>query len=237
MSAGHIMIVGGSKGIGAAVAQQGRLRGWSVSVLSRSMARKPPPGIVHWAADLEQPAAALSQALKAVAASGPLDALIFCQRYRGEGDAWAGELAVSLTATRTLVEGLSGKFSRDGGSVVFVGSLLDRFIADDQGPAYHAAKAALRQLARYYAVSLSPKVRVNTVLPGLVLKDEARAYYRQRPALARRLASLTPLGRMGRPRDIADAVWFLCSPQAGFITGQDLVVDGGLSLPYPTARV
>ena len=223
---GHALIVGASKGIGAETAKLGRLKGWKISALSRSGELK---------ADLEKPAQALQAVKKAVAQHGPLDAVILCQRYRGSGDSWAGELAVSLTATKVLLEGLALKFSKDGGAVVIVSSLADRFVAADQSPAYHAAKAALRQMARYYAVALAPRVRVNVVTPGLVLKDEAKEFYAKNPKLVKLFERATPLGRMCRPRDAAEAIWFLCEPKSSFITGQELVVDGGVSLGFQPA--
>ena len=228
---GHALIVGGSRGIGAEIATQGYLRGWTITTLSRSAAVKTPPGALHLRADVSRPTA-LMAAQRAVQRRGLLDALILCQRYRGDGDPWVGELSVSLGATKTLIEGLAHKFSKEGGAIVVVGSLADRFVAAEQGPAYHAAKAALAQLARYYAVSMAPKIRVNSVVPGLVLKDEARDFYKKNARLKRLYEKVTPLGRLGRPKDVAEAAWFLCERRSSFITGQELIVDGGLSLGY-----
>ena len=185
--------------------------------------------------DLADKAALLAALAEALKQNGRLTNLVFLQRYRGEGDAWQGELDVSLTATKTIIEELAGKFVRPKkvslNSIVIVGSNASRLIAGEQSVGYHAAKAALRQMARYYACSLAPQgLRVNYVTPGIVLKDEARKFYRENEKLHALYRRITPLGRMGSPRDIADAIGFLCSPGAAFITGQEIIVDGGLSL-------
>lgn len=185
--------------------------------------------------DLADKAALLAALAEALKQNGRLTNLIFLQRYRGEGDVWQGELDVSLTATKTIIEKLAGKFVRQKkaslNSIVIVGSNASRLIAGEQSVGYHAAKAALRQMARYYACSLAPQgLRVNCVTPGIVLKDEARKFYRENEKLHALYRRITPLGRMGSPRDIAEAIGFLCSPGAAFITGQEFIVDGGLSL-------
>ena len=109
--------------------------------------------------------------------------------------------------------------------------MASRFICSEQPVSYHIAKAALNQMVRYYAVALGPRgIRVNAVLPDTLIKDESRAFYEQNPQLRRVNESIIPLGRMGAAEDVANAVLFLCSPQSSFITGHELVVDGGMSL-------
>lgn len=185
--------------------------------------------------ELADKAAVLAALALALRQNGRLTNLVFLQRFRGEGDAWQGELDVSLTATKLIIERLADEFVRQRrgalNSIVICGSNASRLVAGEQPVGYHAAKAALRQMARYYACSLAPRgIRVNCVTPGIVLKDEAREYYRKNADLHALYCRMTPLGRMGSPRDIAEAVSFLCGSGAAFITGQEIIVDGGLSL-------
>ncbi len=232
----HTMIVGGTRGIGRAVVRQFAGLGHRVSVIGRCTPKEARlRKVTVWPCDLQQAKALNATLQQAVKKYGPLTNMIFLQRFRGEGDAWEGELAVSLTATKTLIEQGSDKFARRGsqaiGSIVIVSSNASRLVAGEQPVSYHAAKAALRQMARYYACTLAgKKIRVNCVTPGVVLKEEARGYYRTNKKLHDLYRQITPLGRMGVAEDIANAIAFLCSPQASFITGQEIVVDGGLSL-------
>jgi NAD(P)-dependent dehydrogenase (short-subunit alcohol dehydrogenase family) len=164
--------------------------------------------------------------------NGRFTHLVCFQRYRGDEDPWRGELETSLSATKRIVEFASDNF--DGAkenSVVFVGSIASQFIAEEQPVGYHAAKAALTGMARYYAVTLGPRgIRVNSISPGTVLKDESKAFYLQNTALLSLYKDLTPLRRMGSAGEVAAVIRFFCSPDASFVTGQNIVVDGGVSV-------
>lgn len=229
----HTLIVGGTRGIGREVVRQFLRTGHRLTVLGRRPG--PKRGVTSHPVELADQAAVLAALAKALKENGRLTNLVFLQRFRGEGDTWQGELDVSLTATKLVIERLAGEFVRQRrdalNSIVICGSNASRLVASEQPVGYHAAKAALRQMARYYACSLAPRgIRVNCVTPGVVLKDEAREYYRKNSDLHALYCRMTPLGRMGSPRDIADAVSFLCGSGAAFITGQEIIVDGGLSL-------
>jgi NAD(P)-dependent dehydrogenase (short-subunit alcohol dehydrogenase family) len=112
-----------------------------------------------------------------------------------------------------------------------MGSNAAQLVGEEQPVSYHTAKAGLKQMARYYAVTLGRQgIRVNLVTPGILIKERSLLYFQENPELVRLYEEVTPLGRMGTPEDVIGAVKFLISPQAVFITGQDLAVDGGLSL-------
>jgi enoyl-[acyl-carrier protein] reductase III len=117
---------------------------------------------------------------------------------------------------------------RDGANVIGISSLGSRQFIPGYA-AMGAAKAGLEALTRQLAVELAPRVRVNTVCGGLVQTD-ALAYFPEGKAMLDAAEKLTPLGRVGTPDDIADAVMLLVDRRAAWITGQVLIVDGGLSL-------
>jgi 3-oxoacyl-[acyl-carrier protein] reductase len=161
---------------------------------------------------------------------GDPDFLAFFQRHRGDGDPWEQEYAVSLRATQVLIEHWAQR-GTPGRAVVIITSPAASRVALEQPVSYHAAKAGLAQMLRYYAVALGPLgIRVNGVEPGTVFKTRARTFYEANPQLVELYERITPLGRMGTPEDIAGAVELLCSEAAGFITGQVLTVDGGASI-------
>ncbi|NOY27858.1 MAG: SDR family oxidoreductase, partial [Oligoflexia bacterium] len=117
----------------------------------------------------------------------------------------------------------------DGGSVIGISSLGSRGYIPGY-VAMGAAKGGLEALTRQLAVELAPRrIRVNTVCGGLVDTDTLQ-YLSQGQRMKEIALEITPLGRLGRPEDIAGAVALLVSPDAGWITGQILVADGGLSL-------
>jgi NAD(P)-dependent dehydrogenase (short-subunit alcohol dehydrogenase family) len=124
---------------------------------------------------------------------------------------------------------IPGMAARGGGSVIIVSSIAGLRGTSSIG-AYGMSKAADMALARNLAVEWGPRnVRVNCIAPGLVRTDFARALWEAPEALAARNAA-TPLGRIGEPREIAPAALFLASDASSFMTGQTLVVDGGVTI-------
>lgn len=207
------LIVGGGHGLGAVVATALRGRGDDVLVLGRSES----PTF-----DLER-----EETWGAALPRAPWDNLIFCQRYRGEPD-WRRELAVAALGPRKLVDYLASSASPDGAAVVIVGSPAAAKIAGEQSVEYHMAKAALAQWVRFAAVEMGRRgIRVNLVTPARL----------DRGGIDPGLVEATPLRRISTNEDVADVISFLCGPGSRCVTGQEIFVDGGLSLLAPANLV
>lgn len=121
---------------------------------------------------------------------------------------------------------LPGMISRRDGVVVIVSS-IGGLRGSPMIGAYNVSKAADFQLARNLAVELGPdNVRVNCVAPGIIRTDFAKALW-SNPRIAQAAEAATPLRRLGEPDDVAGVIAFLASPAARYITGQEIIVDGG----------
>jgi len=228
----HVLVVGGSRGIGLATVKAFLHGGAAVSIVSRRPPEEPIPDVRHWPIDVRDHGALPGRLRELVEEAGPVQHAVFLQRHRGDGEAWESEMAVSLGAMRILVEAVLPLLTPDADhGLILVSSLAGRLVAEEQSLAYHVAKAGLEQMVRWYAVRLGRQgIRVNAVALGAVLKQEARSFYAAHPDLVRLYADITPLGRMGTAEEVAQVIRFLSTPAASFMTGQTLVVDGGLSL-------
>ena len=147
--------------------------------------------------------------------------------------AWDRCLAVDLRSVAFSAQAAADLMERSGGgSIVNIASVMARYTFPDYG-AYTASKAGVIGLTRTLALELGPKgIRVNAIAPGFIdtaAWDRVLARMDDPEEFAASVAALHAVGRRGKPADIAGAVAFLVGDDAGFITGQTLVVDGGLT--------
>lgn len=231
----HFLIIGGTGGIGRVIVHDFAKEHHILSVICRQVPTQTEPNnqnIHYWPTDVSREKNLIDTITRIVERSGNVSHLVFCQRYRDTKDDWQGEIAVSLTATKKIIEFVSDHFDNTfERSIVVINSVASTFIGLEQPISFHVAKAGLVQLVRYFAVVFGPKgIRANSISPSTVLKDTSRKYYLNNKKLQNLYRKIIPLGRMGTAQEISSIVAFLCSPMSSYITGQNIIADGGLSL-------
>ncbi len=223
------IIIGGSKGVGKVIAAGLVDAGHTVAIVSRS---RPPEDLSarHYECDLAREESCLELVSTLQAANYRINHLVFAQRFRGVEDVWEGELQTSLSATRFLIEALAKQFADSGErSITIFGSSYGSRIGDSQPVSYHIAKGALEHLVRFYAVRLGKAgIRVNAVAPATYIKEESQERLLTDKALMDLYREIVPLGRLATAREVAEVVWFLCSPAASYVTGNIIKLDGAM---------
>ncbi|MFZ9396362.1 MAG: SDR family NAD(P)-dependent oxidoreductase [Erythrobacter sp.] len=235
----NVLVVGGSSGIGNGIAQAFRARGAEVLVTgTRSNPSGYPAedgcdlaGLAYRKLDVTDRTAA--DALAADIAM--LDVLVLCQgavrygRQEFAREGWDLVVDVNLNSVMDSARAFHPALAERGGSIIVVSS-TGAFHAMIGNPAYAASKAGAASLVGSLAQAWAGEgIRVNGIAPGYVPTKMTRVTTeseRRREAVISRI----PLGRMGSPGDMAGAALFLASPLAAYVTGQTLIVDGGLSL-------
>lgn len=143
---------------------------------------------------------------------------------------WERVLRVNLTGVWAGIRAAAPHMqAAGGGSIVSTASISGTRPAAGEGP-YAASKAAVAALTASAALEYAPSIRVNAVSPGMIRTAMTAPMFEFMPNQVERFEKGTPVGRIGEPEDVADVVVFLCSDLARFVTGQNIVVDGGLTL-------
>lgn len=209
---------------------------------------KDPPAadeVTYWQFDVTEEARVASALDEAFATCGRLDYVVNAAGIGWfdrdgpvaaiERGVWERVLDVNLTAAMLVCRHALPLVERSGGGAfVHLASVAGLRNADDPMDAYQVSKAGLISLSRAVALQYGPLgIRSNTICPGAILTPMIQPLYDADPARAERMAGRTPLRRLGTVADISSACRFLLSDDASFVTGVDLVVDGGWTLALP----
>jgi 3-oxoacyl-[acyl-carrier protein] reductase len=225
------LVTGASGGIGAAIARALHAQGAAVEALAAELGER-----AHVCpADLKDPAAPDALLAAAEAAAGPLHILVNNAGFtrdmlalRMKDEDWQAVLDVDLTAPFRLARtALRGMVRRRAGRIVSISSIVGT--TGNPGQAnYAAAKAGLVGMTKALAQEVASRgVTVNIVAPGFIETPMTDALSESQRA---KLGEAIPLGRLGQPADIASAVVYLASDEAGWITGATLHVNGGMAM-------
>jgi len=225
------LITGGVRGIGFGIAEAMLQAGYAVTVtgLTADEVAAAPKREYLTAVALDVTRDA--QVADCIAGFDELDALINCagiilrdgKEFTVEG--FQQVIDVNLTGTMRMCVAAKPLLEKAGGAIVNTASVWS-FFGGGLVPAYTASKGGVAQLTKALAVAWAPNIRVNAIAPGWI-ETELTKGARADPARSDAIVARTPFGRWGRPDDIGGAVVFLCSPEAGFITGTVLPIDGG----------
>ncbi len=234
------LVTGSSKGIGHAIAAG--LGAAGATVVYHGNTTRPadlPAGAGFVAVDLLAPDAPEKLLAGAVAAQPGLDLLVcnagsffdtpFLQMGAAE---WDRTMDLNVRAAYFLVQAFARRLlaERRGGAVVIVSS-TNGFQSEDESTAYDVSKGALVMMTRTLAQALAPHgIRVNGLAPGLIRTPLTAPWIDTQPAKRAHYEKKILLQRIGEPQDCAGAAAFLLSPAAAYITGQVIVVDGGLTV-------
>ena len=214
-----VIVTGGAQGIGKCIAEEFRKQGALVEVIDKQ------EGQDHFVGDLSNKYAIEEFTKLVIEKYGKVDFIVNNALPLMKGidecsyEEFEYALKVGVTAPFYMVKLLKNHLA-EGASIINISSSRDR-MSQPQTESYTAAKGGIAALTHALAVSLAGKARVNSISPGWIDTDykvyEGPDAYQQ------------PAGRVGNPLDIANMVLFLCSKKAGFITGENICIDGGMT--------
>ena len=238
-----VILTGASRGIGHATVKRFSDEGWRIITCSREevpeACKRDPNWTEHITADLAEPGSVdhFVERAQSVLGNQPLHALVnnaavspktdFKERLgclNGDVDTWREVFELNFFAPLELARGFASALGRGPGCIVNITSIAGHAIHPFAGSAYSTSKAALSALTRELAVEFAELgVRVNAVAPGEI---ETAMIGEEYEALIPRI----PMQRMGRPEEVAGAVYRLCTPDFGYVTGSEVFVTGGQHL-------
>jgi NAD(P)-dependent dehydrogenase (short-subunit alcohol dehydrogenase family) len=232
-----VIVTGGARGIGRAIAQRFLADGAQVVVCGRATPEDA-GGAVFVQADVREPDAAERVVGAALERFGRLDVLVnnaggspFADAATASPRFSASIVTLNLLAPLAFAQRANAVMQgQDGGGAIVNVASVSGTRASPGTAAYGAAKAGLLNLTQSLAVEWAPKVRVNAVTPGLVQTEQSHLHYGDAQGLAA-VSATVPLGRMAEPLDVAEACFFLASPVARYVTGASLLVHGGGERP------
>ena len=191
-------------------------------------------------ADVSEPAQVDAAVKRAVDELGRIDILVNAAGIARHSPAeemtdedWRRVVGVNLDGTWWCCRAVGRHMlERSSGSIVNIASMSGSIVNWPQSQsAYNASKAAVIHLTRSLASEWASRgLRVNSVSPGYIATAMTEKGFRTNPEWGRTWLEMTPMGRMGTPADVANAVWYLASDAAAFATGTDLIVDGGYTV-------
>jgi len=235
------LVTGAARGIGLAAARRFLAEGWRVALLdidAETLARTEaaladPARVLALHADVADEAAVNAAVARVEAAWGRLDALVnnagiavFKPVLETSAAEWERVIAVNLTGAFLCTQAATPLMRRGGGGAVVNIASISGLRASTLRVAYGTSKAALIHLTKQQAAELGTVgIRVNCIAPGPVETAMARQVHT--PAIRAGYHDAIPLARYGTEEEIAAGIWFLCSPEAAYVNGQTLAVDGG----------
>jgi NAD(P)-dependent dehydrogenase (short-subunit alcohol dehydrogenase family) len=245
------LVTGAARGIGLATAKRFLAEGWRVAIVDIDepqlrIAAEELPEALAIEGDISDPRSVADFGEEIAEAFGRLDALVnnagiadFGPLLETDFAKWRAVMATNLDGTFLVSQQMVPLLREDGGGAIVNIASISGLRGSTLRVAYGTSKAAVIQLTRQQAAELGEQgIRVNCVCPGPVRTKLAMAVHT--PEIIAAYHDAIPLNRYGTEEELANAIWFLCSEQASYITGQNLAVDGGFEgtgIGLPALRV
>ncbi|QJU52599.1 glucose 1-dehydrogenase [Herbiconiux sp. KACC 21604] len=227
------IVTGAGRGIGRSIAESFAEEGATVIATGRAASDTSfPEGVEYHQLDVSREEDWQRVVADVIAAHGHVDVLAnnagiiaYETLHDLTVDDWNTVVAVNQTGTWLgMREVVPHMIAQGGGSIINISSIWGS-VAVSGAHAYHATKGAVRNMSKSAAITYAKEnVRVNSVHPGFIETPLTDA---QAPEINDYVVSMTPMGRAGKPREIANGIVFLASDEASFVTGSELVIDGG----------